>query len=161
MFETIMWATDGSAHSDDALPVVKELAAKHASRVIAAHVAETYTTHLAVGLPVHVDEDELKAKIEGQVQALSDAGIDAELMVVPARAPHSAHAIAEAAGEAGADLIVAGARGHTPLPGLTLGSVTHRLLQIAPCPVLTVPAASAGSGGGSLGSEPHAAAAPR
>jgi nucleotide-binding universal stress UspA family protein len=49
--------------------------------------------------------------------------------------------IADAAADAGADLIVAGARGHTKLPGFVLGSVTHRLLQIATCPVLTVPPA--------------------
>ena len=51
----------------------------------------------------------------------------------------AAHTIAEEAKEAGADLIVVGTRGHTALAGLLLGSVTQRLLHIAPCPVLAVP----------------------
>ena len=58
-----------------------------------------------------------------------------------ARAPHAAHVIADAAVNTGADLIVVGARGHTKLLGFVLGSVTHRLMQIATCPVLTVPPA--------------------
>ena len=50
-----------------------------------------------------------------------------------------AHAIEEVAAEADADLIVAGTRGHSPVAGLLLGSVTQRLLHIARRPVLAVP----------------------
>jgi hypothetical protein len=43
------------------------------------------------------------------------------------------------AAEAGADMIVAGNRGHGPLAGLVLGSVALKLLRTAPYPVATVP----------------------
>jgi nucleotide-binding universal stress UspA family protein len=51
----------------------------------------------------------------------------------------AAHAIAEIAGREHVDLIVVGTRGRTALAGLLIGSVTQRLLHIAPCPVLAVP----------------------
>ena len=46
--------------------------------------------------------------------------------------------------DVGADLVVVGTRGHTPLAGLMLGSVTDRLLHILRCPVLAVPSAEPG-----------------
>ena len=46
---------------------------------------------------------------------------------------------------AGADVIVAGTRGLGTPVGLLVGSVTHRLLHIAHCPVLAVPPKSAGA----------------
>lgn len=53
-----------------------------------------------------------------------------------------AHAIEDVAAEAGADLIVTGTPGHSPVAGLLLGSVTQRLLHIARRPVLAVPPGS-------------------
>jgi nucleotide-binding universal stress UspA family protein len=50
-----------------------------------------------------------------------------------------AHAIADIAEKVDADLIAVGTRGHAPVAGLLLGSVTQRLLHISPCPVLAVP----------------------
>jgi nucleotide-binding universal stress UspA family protein len=50
-----------------------------------------------------------------------------------------AHAIEEIADKANADLIVVGTRGHSPVVGLLLGSVTQRLLHIAHRPVLVIP----------------------
>jgi nucleotide-binding universal stress UspA family protein len=38
---------------------------------------------------------------------------------------------------------VAGTRGLGPVSRLLIGSVTHRLVQIAPCPVLVIPPAGA------------------
>jgi nucleotide-binding universal stress UspA family protein len=48
-----------------------------------------------------------------------------------------ARALADAA--AGADLLVAGSRGHGPLGQLVLGSVTRRLMRDAPVPLVVLP----------------------
>jgi nucleotide-binding universal stress UspA family protein len=138
MFDVIVWATDGSANADLALDYVRKLAEGGQSRVVAVHVAE-FIVGRGAG-PVHLDEDELQQKIRGQVNELKQAGIDASLQAYPAVAGNTAHITADSAKEAGADLIVVGTRGRGPIRGLLLGSVTQRLLQVAPCPVLAVPA---------------------
>jgi nucleotide-binding universal stress UspA family protein len=138
MFDVIVWATDGSANADLALDYVKKLAEGGQSRVVAVHVKEVIVGRGAG--PVRLDEDELQQKIQGQVNDLKQAGIDASLQSHSAAAGHAAHITADSAREVGADLIVVGTRGLGPITGLLLGSVTQRLLQVAPCPVLAVPA---------------------
>ncbi len=63
----------------------------------------------------------------------------AKLEIIKTKVGGAAHSIADAAQESGSDVIVVGTRGHTALGGLLVGSVTERLLHIAPCPVLAVP----------------------
>jgi nucleotide-binding universal stress UspA family protein len=48
--------------------------------------------------------------------------------------------IVDAARAFGADLIVVGTRGYGAVRGMVVGSVTQRLLHVADCPVLVVPA---------------------
>ena len=139
MFKTIVWATDGSENADEALSYAKELASLGGGTLVVAHCIETFVGSRAAGLPVHVDEEELKDKVERQVGELRDEGIDVRAEIAPLRPPGIAQMVADVARDANADVIVAGTRGHTPLGGLLLGSVTQRLLHVAPCPVLTVP----------------------
>ena len=145
MFKTVLWATDGSESADRALPYAKELVARDHGTLIVVHCIETFAAHHAAGLPVHPDEDELKAKVNRQVEQLSSEGIDVRAEVHATHAPGAAHLITDVAREANADAIVVGTRGHTALAGLLVGSVTHRLLHIAPCPVMAVPSISTGA----------------
>jgi len=139
MFDTIVWGTDGSEAADHALPLVNRLAAPPA-RLIVVHTDELMAGR-AGGLPVHLDEAEIEQKIEHQVAELRRSGIQVELHLSRGFQARAAHVIADVAREQGADLVVVGTRGHGPVTGLLLGSVTQRLLHLAPCPVLAVPAA--------------------
>jgi nucleotide-binding universal stress UspA family protein len=147
MFRKVVWATDGSDAADQALDVAKTLTAESGGELLVLHCEELTVPGKAAGVyPRYADEDELKAKIERQVAQMSDSGVHAKLQTTRAVVGGAAHSIADATREAGGDVIVVGTRGHTPLGGLLLGSVTQRLLHIAPCPVLAVPTNGRGPG---------------
>ncbi len=137
MFKTIIWATDGSEAADRALPYAKALAEGDDRALVVVHGREL----LQGARPVHANENELEAKIRRQVEEARAEGLDATLKLPTGGVSGAAHMIADVADEVEADVIVVGTRGHTPVVGLLLGSVTQRLLHIAPCPVLAVPTA--------------------
>lgn len=138
MFKTIVWATDGSEASDRALPFAKTLASSEGAKLVVVHGKE-HLVGRAAGYPVVANDDELEAKVRRQADEAREEGFDATVKLVSGAAGHLAHLIADAADSAGADVIVVGTRGHAPVAGLLLGSVTQRLLHIASCPVLAVP----------------------
>jgi nucleotide-binding universal stress UspA family protein len=140
MFKKIIWATDGSEHADRALELARSLASENGGQVLAVHSVEYLAGPGGRGAPAELpDDDERLVKIKGQVEELAKQGVDAQVKVVQGGATGAAHTLARVAQEENADLIVAGTRGHTAIAGLLLGSVTQRLLHIAPCPVLVVP----------------------
>jgi nucleotide-binding universal stress UspA family protein len=139
MFRVIVWATDGSEHADRALECAKQLAHQDGSRLTVVHIVEKIGGGRAMGQPWHGDEDEIKAKVKAQAEALSEEGLDASLTIAGDFSGQPAHDIANIAREVGADLIVVGTRGRSTIGGLLLGGVTQRLLHIAPCPILAVP----------------------
>jgi nucleotide-binding universal stress UspA family protein len=77
----------------------------------------------------------LRRKVEG----LKRDGVTAEFASTEITTGGPAYAIAGFARDTGADLIVLGTSGSSQLVRLLVGSVTRRLLELAPCPVLAVP----------------------
>ena len=140
MFTKIIWATDGSAGADHALGYARDLARATGAELVVVHGEEMSAARSSIGYTRRADEDDLEAKIKRQVTEITQAGIPVTVTVIGGHA-HPATLIAEAAEDTGADLVVVGTRGHTPLTGLLLGSVTDRLLHILHCPVLAVPPA--------------------
>ncbi len=137
MFETIVWATDGSELADRALVQVKELARLHDSKIVAVHGNELVEL-LSGAAPALTDEPEVHAKLERQVEELAGEGFEAELKVESGPGD-VAGLVATAARDIGADVIVVGTHGHGGFRAAMLGSVTLGLLHSACCPILVIP----------------------
>src|SRR5262245_40970911 len=140
MFKAIVLALDGSETAKRAIPIAVELAKEAKARIVIAHVEERMATKGRA--PLQADEDEIQADLRALVRDLEADGIEASIEMGDVMAGGSgvAHAIADIAERASADLIVTGTRGHSPVEGLLVGSVTQRLLHIARQPMLVVPA---------------------
>jgi nucleotide-binding universal stress UspA family protein len=139
MFKTIIWATDGSEAASRALPVALDLTAAANGRLLVVHADERLGGRGA-GAHVLADEEDLQSELASKVSELIESGVDASLQVVHGVNRGLADLLADAAKENDADVIIVGTRGHGRVAGMLLGSVTQRLLHVAPCPVLAVPA---------------------
>jgi nucleotide-binding universal stress UspA family protein len=140
VYKTVVWATDASPAAQRALAHAQALVADAGGQLLIVHCAEyIHAGPRSASVPVNDEEDEAKVRIERQAAQLTEQGIKTSVHMLSAHAGGAAAAIAEFAGEAKADVIVVGTRGHNALVGLLLGSVTQRLLHLAPCPVLAVP----------------------
>jgi len=138
MFRNVIWATDGSEHADRALATALTLVEEGRGKLFVVHANEILGGRGA-GYPVFADEDELRKHIQDQVDSIVADGVDAELRVATGVQRDPGDLIADEARKVRADVIVVGTRGHGRIAGMLLGSVTQRLLHVAPCPVLAVP----------------------
>jgi nucleotide-binding universal stress UspA family protein len=138
MFETVVWATDGSATAERALPYALALGQAATGKLVVVHVRELLVGR-AGGQPVYADDDTIEREIRQRVELLRADGVDVTLKLVTSLDGNAARAVAETATECGADVIVVGTRGQAPLAGVILGSVTQRLLHLARCAVLAIP----------------------
>lgn len=138
MFTTILCCTDGSAHADEAIRAATDLAVDEHAALHLVHVEEKLVGRHISGQDASVTEPEILAKIQTQAAEITPV-IQSELHIATARVGHVAERVVETAAQTGADLIVSATRGRSALGGLVLGSVTQRLLQISPCPVLAIP----------------------
>jgi nucleotide-binding universal stress UspA family protein len=138
MFTTILVASDGTETADLLITVAHSLARDVATKVIVAHVNELMAGR-GGAQTVHANEDHLKRKVRLQVADLRAAGVDAEFHMQSTTGT-AARSIAQMARECHADLIVAGASRHGPIADLVFGTAGQRMIRLAPCPVLVVPA---------------------
>lgn len=140
MFDSILWATDGSPGADQSLGRVRELCERYGSSLRIVHVVHQLGCQNLPGPNVLADENRVIAKLKAQTSSLRRHGINASLHVIRGATGSPARHIADMARATDAELIVLGVRGRSPVEAVLSGSVTCRLLATAPCPVLVVPA---------------------
>lgn len=136
MFKTILVAIDGSEYSHQILPTAIEVARKFQSEVFILHVAE-HDRGRAAAYSIESPADATRL-VADAVKAMHKAGIAARGEVHDVAAGHVAKNIVDTAADQRADLIVMGSRGLSDVQGLLLGSVTHKVMQLAQCAVLVV-----------------------
>lgn len=144
MFNVIVWATDGSQTSEDALSVARGLAEQNGAKLVVVHVDEVAHSRLGA-YDARADEGGIEDTLRRRTAELEQSGISVSLEMPRRGEGGTADAIADCARGVGADLIVAGTRGHGPVAGVLAGSVAQRLLHVTPCPLLIVPAAHGAS----------------
>ncbi len=136
MFDKIVLAVDGSEPSNRAVAVAEDIAGKLGAEVIVVHVKEREPSRAGV-FPLETSE-EASDIVDQAVRQLKDAGVSARGELFGSIYGRAARVILEAADEQGAGLLIMGSRGLSDLAGLVLGSVTHKVLHLAHCPVLVV-----------------------
>jgi len=136
--KNVLFATDFSRHSNEALPFVISIARKYGSTVFAAHV---HSTSPLGALPPTVELQALASQAMKEARASMRelegplSGIPHEFIVCNGDIWDELSFIV---GKKGIDLIVVGTHGRAGASRLLMGSVAERILRQAPCPVLTV-----------------------
>jgi nucleotide-binding universal stress UspA family protein len=139
MFTTILCCTDGSVQADQALRAATDLAVHENAHLHLVHVEEKLIARHPAGQDASLVEPEILTKIQAQAAEITARETRCQLHITSARVGHVAERIAETAADTESELIVVATRGHSALGSLLLGSVTQRLLEVSPCPVLAIP----------------------
>ncbi len=141
MFKTILFPIDQSREAREAAQMVANLVKTYNSRLFLLSVVEKTPTDSATtpehpASPVMTSPEEVEKLLQAAQALFAEQGINADMVE---REGMPSFTICDVADEIGADLIVMGCRGL----GLTAEgvneSVTTRVINLSPCPVLIVP----------------------
>jgi nucleotide-binding universal stress UspA family protein len=135
LFSKILLAVDSTHSSRAAAVAIAHLAAPLKSQVLVLHVWNLETRVREGSWDIET-LPEARKLVDGVVERLREAGVDASGQLVNAATNKVGPAIEESAAAFGADLVAVGSRGLSDLAGVFAGSVSHRLLADLDCPVL-------------------------
>ncbi|MBD2091318.1 universal stress protein [Microcoleus sp. FACHB-1515] len=133
MFETVLFPIDQSRESREAAEMVVQVVKTHRSRLIVLSVVEPPDPNRA---PEMASPDAVAKLLDTAKALFADQGIEAETIE---REGKPAFTICDIADELEADLIVMGCRGLGLTDEGATESVTSRVINLSPCPVLIVP----------------------
>lgn len=134
MFKTVLFPIDQSRETQDAVEVVVEIVNKYSSRLVLLSVVEPVQEDASAD---PMQSTEAVAQLLSKAKSLfSQQGITADTIE---REGKPAFAICDVADEIEANLIIMGCRGLGLTEEGASDSVTSRVINLAPCPVLIVP----------------------
>lgn len=135
MFKTVLFPVDQSREAREAAEVVANIVQKYGSRLVLLSVIEEPDPEASPS--PEMASPEIVAELLKQAHALfAQQGIDADTMT---RSGMPAFTICDVADEIGANLIIMGCRGLGLTDEGAAESVTNRVINLSPCPVLIVP----------------------
>jgi nucleotide-binding universal stress UspA family protein len=141
--KSILVATDGSPSAVEAVRLGIELAQEHAARLVIAHVVPEFdlvpaTVFQIGGVFPHEPGTRDAAALDDAEALAAEHGVGATTVLLRGE---TVDALLEYADLHDIALIVVGSRGHGPIAGTLLGSVSLGLLRRSACPVAIVRAA--------------------
>jgi nucleotide-binding universal stress UspA family protein len=134
MFKVVLFPIDGSRESQQAAQTVATLVKLHQSRLIILSVAEAPEEgESTAGM---ASAEAIANLLQSAKNVFAQQSISAETME---REGKPAFTICDVADEISADLIIMGCRGIGLTDEGAADSVTNRVINLSPCPVLIVP----------------------
>lgn len=136
MYKNILVAADGSENSLRATKQAAYVASLEGDamvKIVSVIAIDVYSD--MVYDPIEAHGEAQREIIKDAARVLADAGVDYEIVLLHGR---PADEIVRYAAESEADLLVMGSRGLGALREFALGSVSHKVLTHAKCPVLVV-----------------------
>lgn len=137
MFKTVLFPVDQSRETREAADTVANIVKTYNSRLVLLSVVEkapTGETPESVG--VMSSEEEVAKLLQGAHSLFAQQGIETEIVE---REGLPSFTICDVADEINADLIIMGCRGLGLTHEGAEESVTTRVINLSPCPVLIVP----------------------
>lgn len=140
MFQKILLATDGSEHAKKATKTTIHLAKTLSqSSIILMHVIGRGPTRSELAEANYDVRSLLTMKSQQALRSIKDEITQEGLSIsIEVGLGEPAKEIIELARQQKIDLIIMGSRGLSSVEEIVLGSVSHKVIQNAPCPVMVV-----------------------
>jgi nucleotide-binding universal stress UspA family protein len=136
MFKIVLFPIDQSRESRQAAEMVAGIVKTHSSRLIILSVVEPPEVGQTTEATVMTSPEAIAELLQTAKSLFAQQGIEAEAIE---REGKPAFTICDVADEIEADLIIMGSRGIGLTDEGAADSVTNRVINLSPCPVLIVP----------------------
>ncbi|MBL1209606.1 universal stress protein [Geminocystis sp. GBBB08] len=132
MFKNVLFPIDQNRETRDAVAIVSNIVKTYGSKLFLLSVIEKFADDDSI----MSDQDTVAQLLAGAKELFAQENIDAETIE---REGMASFLICDVADEVEANLIIMGCRGLGLTQEGAEDSVTNRVINLAPCPVLVVP----------------------